>query len=256
MLGRCPLQFSSPKIMGESEGEPSARFNHILAPVGGKSYLLGGETDPFREEAERNRVAGLLSVFDHEAKQWEHDRYINGDEKPPGVRSGGFISGERFIYSFGGRADTGFERYNTLHKFNTEKMEWIAFPPNVVTTETPIPKAGCEPVIIDDKLCLFGGYGTPTGPPQPDSSFTFDEGVYDKGNTNEFHVYNLKNVAVPRWISGNVSGDRPPPCSYYTLTLVDTGRAVMFGGNTKTGRVNDVYIMTLEGINVVIKKST
>ena len=60
-------------------------------------------------------------------------------------------------------------------------------------------------------------------------------------------------VAVPRWISGNVSGDRPPPCSYYTLTLVDTGRAVMFGGNTKTGSVNDVYIMTLDGINVVIK---
>ena len=26
----------------------------------------------------------------------------------------------------------------------------------------------------------------------------------------------------------------------------------MFGGNTKTGRLNDVYIMTLDGINVVI----
>ena len=56
--------------MGESEGEPSARFNHILAPVGGKSYLLGGETDPFREEAERNRVAGLLSVFDLTEDRW------------------------------------------------------------------------------------------------------------------------------------------------------------------------------------------
>ncbi|CAI8057997.1 Adagio protein 2 [Geodia barretti] len=61
-------------------------------------------------------------------------------------------------------------------------------------------------------------------------------------------------VAVPYWISGKVSGDRPPPCSYYTLTLVDTRRAVMFGGYTKTGRVNDVYIMTLDGINVNFKK--
>ena len=63
-------------------------------------------------------------------------------------------------------------------------------------------------------------------------------------------------VAVPRWISGKVSGDRPPPCSYNTLTLVDTRRAVMFGGNTKTGRVNDIYVMTLDGMNVVINLKT
>ena len=61
----------------------------------------------------------------------------------------------------------------------------------------------------------------------------------------------LPIVAVPRWISGKVSGDRPPPCSYYSLTLVDCKRAVMVGGNTPTGRINDVYIITLDGINVV-----
>ena len=173
--------------------EPSARFNHILAAVGGKSYLLGGETDPFRQQTERDRVASVLSVFDHGARQWEADPYVIGlEEKPPGIRSGGFVAGGKFIYSFGGRADTGFGRYNTLHKFDTEEMRWIAFPPNVNSAEAPIPKGGCEPVIIDNKLCLFGGFGTRTADqPQPGSSFDFDEGVYDRGNTNEFHVYNL-----------------------------------------------------------------
>ena len=52
-------------------------------------------------------------------------------------------------------------------------------------------------------------------------------------------------------MAGQVTGDRPPPCSYHTLTLVDSKRAVLFGGNTATGRTNDVYIMTLDGIDVV-----
>ena len=85
--------------MAESEGEPSARFNHILAPVGGKSYLLGGETDNFKEVYERNRIAGVLRIFDHSAKQWEadHDISKSGNEKPLGVRTGGFVSGEKVI---------------------------------------------------------------------------------------------------------------------------------------------------------------
>ena len=184
---------NSTQNMGEPREEPSPRFNHILVPIKGKSFLLAGETDRFGEEAVRDRAASLLSVFDHDAKEWEH-RAIYVDNKPRGVRSGGFVAQGKFIYSFGGRDDTGFGRFNTLHKFDTEELRWIAFPPSIVSTETPIPKAGCEPVIIDNKLCVFGGYGTPTDPRiQPGSDFHHDEGVHDRGNTNEFHVYNLKN---------------------------------------------------------------
>ena len=175
--------------------EPSPRFNHILSPVGGRSFLLAGQTDPFESEEERDRVVSILSVFDHETKQWEH-RKINVDNKPPGMRSGGYVTHGKVIYSFGGREDTGLGRYNTLHKFDTEELRWIAFPPNIHSyAEAPMPKSGCEPVIIEDKLCLFGGFGThtATGPLQPGSRFETDEGVYDRGNTNEFHLYNLRD---------------------------------------------------------------
>ena len=63
--------------------------------------------------------------------------------------------------------------------------------------------------------------------------------------------YHNNADAVPHWMAGQVTGDRPPPCSYHTLTLVDSKRAVLFGGNTATGRTNDVYIMTLDGIDAV-----
>ena len=123
---------------------------------------------PLRERG-GERSSGLDSdVFDHETKQWEH-RKINVDHKPPGMRSGGH---GKVIYSFGGREDTGLGRYNTLHKLDTEELRWIAFPPNIHSyAEAPMPKSGCEPVIIEDKLCLFGGFGThtATGPLQPGS---------------------------------------------------------------------------------------
>lgn len=171
--------------------EPSARFNHILAPVGKKSFLLMGQTD---EEVEQNEVASSLNVFNHETRKWENYS-IDEKDRPPGMSSGGHVSHENFIYAFGGREDGGTRRYNTLHKFDTVNLKWIVFPPTVNSSaEIPMPKAGCEPVVINDQFCLFGGYGTPAvRPVQPNSSFHLNEPVYDRGFTNEFHFYNLRN---------------------------------------------------------------
>ena len=174
-------------------GEPSPSFDHILAAVGTKSYLWGGHTKNFDDPKTREEVASVLSVFDHEMKQWER-RTIITDQKPPGMRPGGFVAQDNFIYSFGGRHDTTKERYNILHKFDTAQLRWIAFPPCInLPEEAPLPKAGCEPVIIDGKLCLFGGCGVCSheGHVQRGSTFHVDREYKEKGHTNEFHLYNL-----------------------------------------------------------------
>ena len=174
--------------MGE---KPPPRLNHILAPVGGKSYLLMGQVDPFEVEAEREKVAATMWVFDHAAEEWE-ERMINKEEKPPGMRTGGFIAHDKYIYAFGGREDAGNGRYNKLHKFDTEQLRWIALPPNAnPAVDVPMPKAGCEPVVIDGKFCLFGGYGTPADPYRESENFVLDGDYNDRGHTNEFHLYNL-----------------------------------------------------------------
>ena len=45
------------------------------------------------------------------------------------------------------------------------------------------------------------------------------------------------------WKVPQLSGDvRPPPCAGFTFNMIDTHRALMFGGRHATGRVSDVYI--------------
>ena len=46
------------------------------------------------------------------------------------------------------------------------------------------------------------------------------------------------------WSSPSVKGSRPPPCAYFSLTMIDEERAVMFGGvDSNLEYFNDVYIL-------------
>ena len=48
------------------------------------------------------------------------------------------------------------------------------------------------------------------------------------------------------WSCPATTGERPPPCDYFTFTAVDDRRAVLVGGyNRAQGRMNDVYIIDL-----------
>ena len=49
------------------------------------------------------------------------------------------------------------------------------------------------------------------------------------------------------WSSPELRGERPPPCSSFTFTMVDKHRAVLFGGYQydRRCRVNDVYLFNL-----------
>lgn len=49
-----------------------------------------------------------------------------------------------------------------------------------------------------------------------------------------------------KWSSPTVGGTRPPPCSYFTLTMIDDHHAVLFGGyQFGRGMTNDAYILDL-----------
>ena len=56
------------------------------------------------------------------------------------------------------------------------------------------------------------------------------------------------------WCSSATSGERPPPCSGFTLTSIDQWRAVLFGGrNGDQGRMNDIYIIDLQNMVATLK---
>ena len=43
-----------------------------------------------------------------------------------------------------------------------------------------------------------------------------------------------------------MTGQRPSPCAAFTLTMVDSCRAVLFGGRQIERRVNHLYILNLD----------
>ena len=63
----------------------------------------------------------------------------------------------------------------------------------------------------------------------------------------------LWHVSTPHtagvWSSPATTGERPPPCAYFSLTSIDHKRATFFGGyNGEQGDMNDVYIIDLQSM--------
>ena len=57
-----------------------------------------------------------------------------------------------------------------------------------------------------------------------------------------------ENLSLPlgSWSSPSVKGSRPPPCSAFSLTMIDEEHAVMFGGlSPGSGYSTDVYVLHL-----------
>ena len=44
------------------------------------------------------------------------------------------------------------------------------------------------------------------------------------------------------WISPIASGDRPPPCFFFSLTSLTDNTFIMFGGKTADGQTDAIYI--------------
>ena len=48
------------------------------------------------------------------------------------------------------------------------------------------------------------------------------------------------------WTAPQTTGERPPPCAHFSLTAIDSNRAVMFGGsNEEQDYNNDTFIIDL-----------
>ena len=59
------------------------------------------------------------------------------------------------------------------------------------------------------------------------------------------------NVCLGEWITPTVTGDRPPPIYYFTLTSITNNTAVLFGGITTNGSSNNVYFINFKKASVV-----
>ena len=57
--------------------------------------------------------------------------------------------------------------------------------------------------------------------------------------------YMCTGVDLGQWSSPCMKGVRPPPCDDFSLTMIYEDQAVMFGGDTSSGRSFDARVLHL-----------
>ena len=167
--------------------EPSPRYGHGAAAVGGRYYLWGGRVRDFSASG-RRKLTSTVEIFDPHLETWEE--HPTTGVQPPGLYGGACASLLDSLYWFGGNDGTSY--YNSLHRLDTTTLEWRELQP-LNRVDGPMRKLWCGIVsFLQDKLAVFGGCGIPTGPTQPGAMFTKNTDFTDgSGWSNKLHVFNI-----------------------------------------------------------------
>ena len=171
---------------GSDNYEPLPRFGHISGRVGSKVVVQGGRTKDFSEKSKQH-LSSVVEIFDPYSESWEQTQ-VEGNAPLPGTYAAASASLHDDLFSFGGY--DGIDFFNTVHRLDTKTWCWSQVSPQNADG-APMPKYGCGMIAFRNSLVVFGGYGRPRGPTEP-QSFIKDTRHTDGGGwTNEFHIYNL-----------------------------------------------------------------
>ncbi len=165
--------------------QPSPRFGHYAAPIGGKVVMWGGLTDDFVKT--RSKPIESVEVLDTLVEEWQHNS--TSGEAPPPMYQGACAAVGNTIYTCCGF--DGTSPHNSVHVLDSDQWRTVR-PTN--PDQGPMPKCACAMIAFsNDKLALVGGYGKPTHPIQPGSTFVRHTSFTDgRGFTNELHFFCTK----------------------------------------------------------------
>ena len=166
--------------------EPPPRYGHFSAAVEGNVYVYGGRTKDFRTE--KSSLASTVHLFNPCGESWQ-ERRPEGPP-PPGIYAGACASVGHHAFFYGGSDGTKY--HGSLHQLNTNKLIWSKLTTTGIAAG-PMRKAGGRMISYDDKLVLYGGYGTlsVSTRTQPGAEFVKDARCTSvtKGWTNELHTF-------------------------------------------------------------------
>ena len=130
----------------------------------------------------------VVEMYDPYLEAWQQEATTG--VPPPGLYAGGCTSVHESLLWYGGQ--DGKSYFGTLHQLNTTTLNWEDLHYN--TPQVPMAKSNCGLALFQGrKIGLFGGYGIPTGPDQPGSTFARSIAFSDgRGWTNEFNLFDLQ----------------------------------------------------------------
>ena len=186
--------------------EPTAIYDHVSFSVKGQVYLWGGVTQNSESGSndDMTKLANCIKRLDPYLEVWSQ---LNTTRTPhPGLVAAACASYGEHVYMYGG---LNHNIEGVLSCLNMKTLIWSRLCP-AGTAGGPMGKGACGMVHFHhDKLAVIGGYGIPSGPTQPGSSFirntptqpgsSFIRNTYKtdgRGWTNEIHVFNLSQGSL------------------------------------------------------------
>ena len=177
--------------------EPNSRFYHVASSVcdgPGQLIVWGGQTSEVYSNLGRIQLASVVEQFDIHSEVWcQRD---TGGTSHPGLFKAACTSFGNRLFMYGGYCDDTYSNYSgALSCLDLTTLTWSQLSLAGGTAGGPMRKAACGIVHFhQNKLAVIGGYGIPTGPTQPGSSFIKD--TDGSGWTNEIHVFDISQGSV------------------------------------------------------------
>ncbi|XP_019860167.1 PREDICTED: kelch domain-containing protein 1-like [Amphimedon queenslandica] len=237
--------------MASKDYEPVERSDHSTVRVGDYLYMWGGDQPDLpkvHNNDKKKALSSLMEVYHLPTGRWEQ-KPTTGNP-PLGIWAYASAAIGNEIFYFGGRCNHDSCFHNSLYSFNVDTFTWRELSPTT-PHHGPMMKGYCGMVAFQlngkDYLAVIGGRGPSSNntPTQPNAKY--QRLVANSKRTNEIHYY---KVSSGKWSSPNVTGDRPPPISYFTLTSITNDCAILFGGATPDGDSNNTYIINFSHTSV------
>ncbi|PKY43656.1 galactose oxidase [Rhizophagus irregularis] len=205
-------KITTPVILGDFPNRDNLIFMSSVS-YKGIIYLFGGvKTD----EAGTNIFYDNHYIFDTINLNWKEGGLTN--VPPPRYKHTATLVDE-IIYYIGGiqmnnAYTTSYASMSIIFRYNTISNTWSS---KVATGNTPGLRAGHSAVLVEGKICIFGGVYL-------DSSPTESIAMLDTNNL-EWSIPSFKNPRRPNMPT-------LPNLVYHTATLVDKRMFVAFGNDT------------------------
>ena len=211
-------------------------------------------------------MISTLDIFDFTSQQWQQQQTTG--EPPPGIDSSSVALLGSKLFFFGGYCGTELCWHNAVQELDLSMFHWRELKARN-PRDAPTPKNNCGSVAFQNNgeqhLCVFGGWGVLPVSRQAGAFYSPHPEVGRLGWNNELHLFNLQTskklsrinhfpfkyyfmLHADRWLSPEVTGERPPPCDGFSFTPISPERVIMFGGLHMwmgRGLSSDVFILDL-----------
>ncbi|CAB4478099.1 galactose oxidase [Rhizophagus irregularis] len=225
---------TSPTILGVTPIINSLVFMSSVS-YGGKIYLFGG--GEFDIKTDLYTLQHSLFIFNTINLNWEDGSQVGAP--PPRYRHTATLVNELIYYIGGIQMNNSYVSYpsmSDIYRYSTISNTWSSAVARMAPGNTPGPRLGHSAVLVEGKICIFGGSIDNLSPKE--SIAMLDT------STLEWSIPSFKNPRRPNMPT-------LPNLIYHTATLVDKRMLVAFGNDTDKsvdavngykGLNNDFYI--------------